>query len=162
MRTWINYHPYTISKLWNASIAAALKSKSENIVNVHFEEMVTDPEKTIKNVCKFLNIGFQKEMMEISVIGSSSESDDENLKGIDRTKSGRWKNGGLNETEIWLCQKITRNYIQLFNYDEINCKPNIALLILYILIFPVKLSIAFVLNLHRFKNIKSLIKKGIK
>lgn len=162
IRTWINYHPVTISKLWNASLASSLRFNNETFLNIYFEDLIIQPEKTMHTVCRFLNITFQDKMLNIPVVGSSSESDIDVLSGIDKAKLSRWKNGGLNETEIWICQKITKYYIQSNGYQLTLCKPNIALLLFYCLIFPVKLFMAFILNLHRFKNLRSLVKRRIK
>ena len=133
---------------------------NHNIVEiVKFEELVSSPEDIIKKICIFLDIDFQKEMLLVPILGSSTEKDSKDQLRIDSSKINKWKNGGLSNAEIYLSQKMSANILQEFGYPlKEFCFPPLFS-IYYLLIFPVKLILAFVFNIHRMANIFGVIKK---
>ncbi|MEL6930085.1 MAG: hypothetical protein AAFO95_15800 [Cyanobacteria bacterium J06600_6] len=82
-------------------------------------------------------------------------------KGIDAKATGKWKQGGLTTTEIYLCQKITQANMQQHNYTVEPIKANPIRIVLACLFLPVKLTLAVLFNLQRLKNIVAEIKKRI-
>ncbi|HHT9109542.1 MAG TPA: sulfotransferase family protein [Candidatus Brocadiaceae bacterium] len=161
-RSWINYNPVTISKLWNASIYAADKYSGNNrIISLRFEDLLKDPENYVRKICDFLEIPFYHTMLEIPQIGSSSGFDQPEKKGINSERINIWKKGGLNSTEVYICQKITCSLMNHYGYPIINANPNYFSIAFYIFILPIKLLIAFVLNIKRMKNIKETIRKRL-
>ncbi len=160
-RTYINYHPITISKLWNASQYAAERFSSEHqVYSVCFENLISDPGGTINRVCEFLGLGYLDNLLEIPQIGSSHKKDHPEQKGISREMAGSWeRQRKLNSSEIFLCQKITKTSMGKHGYRDIPICPNPLLLIYYILQFPFKLIVAFFLNIKRMRNIKEVLRK---
>ena len=57
-------------------------------------------------------------MLAIPQIGSSIESDNPGKIGIDASRSGNWRKGGLTQTEVFLCQYITQKYREKYNNPE--------------------------------------------
>ena len=162
IRSWINYHPITISKLWNAAISAADKFKNNpNVLTIYFENLIQFPEENIKKICEFLEIEFEESMLKVPQIGSSTGKDKPNVLGIDKNKAGSWRKGGISNTEIYLLQKISGNLMKKHGYKLEEIKPNKLKLIYFYITLPVKLITAFILNLKRMKNIKENIKKRL-
>jgi len=163
VRSWLNYNPITISKLWTSSIYAYQKHAHEDrVLNVYFEQLLSFPEKEIRKICDFLEIPFEEEMLYVEQIHSSTEDNKQVKKGLDKTKIGKWKRGGLNNTEIYICQKIAKDLMKKHNYDFADVKPNIFLLAYYGITFPLKLSLALIMNLDRMKSLKNAIKRRLK
>lgn len=161
-RLKINYHPITISKLWNASIRAALKFK--NHLQVHhmiFEKLVNHPEAEIKSLCAFLEIEFHPAMLNIPQVGSSNEADLPDSFGIKTERAGNWELGGLNNAEIYFCQKICGEYMQRYGYEIKEIHAGLFTRLYYYVSFPVKILLAVVFNLHRMKNIAEAIKRRL-
>ena len=159
IRSFVNYHPLLMSKVWASSLQHTKKYKNHNRVKiVKFEELVSNSEETIKKVCSFLEIEFQEEMLSIPVIGSSTEADSK-LSHIDSSKVNKWKNGGLTNSEIYLSQKMSADMLQEFGYDLKKFFSPPLLSVYYLAIFPVKLLLAFMLNFHRMTNVVDVIKK---
>lgn len=159
VRLRINYHPITISKLWNSSITAAKMSlHDERVKTIHFEHMLDAPEETAKEICNHFGIQFLPEMLDIPQASSSNEPDSKE-KGINKNRAGNWKKGGLNETEQYICQQISGHLMEEFNYPLEPLKPNYLALGLYYLSFPFKLALALLVNLNRMKNIVETLKK---
>jgi len=162
-RLKINYHPITISKLWNSSIRAAAKFQSHpKVHNMIFEGMVNDSEKEIKSLCHFLEIEFNANMLMIPQVGSSNEADKPNAFGIKTERAGNWEKGGLNKGEIYFCQRICGDYMQQYGYEIKKVNPNPFVIAYYYISFPIKIALALLFNLHRMKNIGEAIKRRLK
>jgi len=161
VRAWTNYHPITISKLWNSAIGASEEVKDAHVMNVKFEELLSNPDQVIQRICSLIGISFSEIMKEVPQVGSSSGLDKRDTKGINADRAQSWSKGGLNKTEIWFCQSICNQKMSQLGYQSEKISPNPLLILFYYLIFPVKLGFAFLLNLHRMKNILETIRKRI-
>lgn len=161
IRLRINYHPITLSKLWNAAIGAALKFKNDKrVLTVIFEELLDQPEATIRRICAHMGVDFNPEMLMITQESSSIEMDSDE-KGFKKERAVNWRKGGLNDTEIWWCQQISGDYMKQYGFDLEPIKPNYAFIAFYLLSFPVKLGLAFLMNLDRMKNIADTLKRRL-
>jgi len=159
LRAWTNYHPITISKLWNAAIRAGENVSDKRIMRVKFEELLSNPDSKIEIICNHIGISFSPNLKQVPHVGSSSGMDKKEVKGINIDRAQSWNKGGLNKTEIWFCQRTCNNYMAQLGYLPADASPNFFLLIFYYFIFPIKLGFAFMLNLHRMKNIVETVKK---
>tara|TARA_B100000902_G_scaffold163425_2_gene158624 strand:+ start:46176 stop:47183 length:1008 start_codon:yes stop_codon:yes gene_type:complete len=160
VRSFFNYHPITISKIWNSSINATKKVKDQ-IINVKYEELANFPEEKIKEVCNFLEIEFDLKMLDVPKIGSSTNHDLDNKNGIVSNNIGKWKSGGLLNAEIYLCQKICRINMLKNGYKIKNISFFNFNIIIFFITFPFKMFISFFLNIRRVKNLRELIIKRI-
>jgi hypothetical protein len=161
VRSYFNYHPITISKIWNTSVSAALSKNSNNIITIQFENLVENSEKEIKKLCLFLGIHFSEDLLQVPNIGSSTNADKSNVLGLDNQNTSKWKEGGLMNAEIYICQKMCKNNMRDLNYEFKRFRFFPLFTTVLILTFPVKIFISFLLNLHRIKNFKELIQKRI-
>lgn len=161
LRLRINYHPYTLSKLWNAAIAAANKFKDHpQVMHVRFEDILDNPADTMKNICQHLGIEYLDEMLDIPQASSSNEADS-NEKGIKKERAGNWKNGGLSDAEIAICEKTSGQYFQQFSYPLMQPQVSKLSLISWYAMFPIKLGLALLFNLNRMKSIPETIKRRL-
>jgi len=161
IRTKINYHPITISMLWNASVRAVNPFTGHpRVLVVKFEDLLTDSETEVRRICDFLGVDFYKEMLDIPQGGSSLKKFTTN-KGIDSSRVEAWRKGGLNPTEIYLCQKITGTLMKKYGYEPESTKVNPLILPWYLFSLPVKLLMSFILNLKRMKSIPEAIKRRL-
>ena len=161
VRSYFNYHPITISKIWNTSVSAALSKNSNNIITIQFENLVENSENEIKKLCLFLGILFSEDLLQVPNIGSSTNADKSNVLGLDNQNTSKWKEGGLMNAEIYICQKMCKNNMRDLNYEFKRFRFFPLFTTVLILTFPVKIFISFLLNLHRIKNFKELIQKRI-
>ena len=98
-------------------------------------------------------------MLRVPVIGSSTEKDTRDELLIDSTKIEKWKNGGLNDAEIYLSQFESKIMMQKFTYDLKKFRFPPPLTLFYLLTFPIKLVLAFLLNFKRIGNVVEVVKK---
>ncbi len=163
IRSWVNYHPITISKLWNISVSSAMQLEGHpRLLNVKFEELINASEFEIKKICKFLDIDFELKMLHVPSRGSSNATDVKGAEGINSSVVGSWQKGGLNKTEIAICQNINKKELSKFHYVFEKTDYSILLRLFYNLTFPVKLGFAFLFNISRMKNISQAIMRRVK
>lgn len=162
-RSWVNYHPITISKLWDASIRAADEFSNDGRVrSVYYEKLLDRPEETVRRLCEFIGVSFDKSLLEIPLIGSSIVPDQLYMKGINKGRAENWKDGGLSSSEIYLNQRITGHSMRKHSYLAAEIKPNFLKTLYYISSFPLKISLAFILNIGRMKNISETLKRRLR
>ena len=161
LRSWANYNPIVISKLWNSTVRTADKNASNSdMITVRFEDLIGHPEKELNKICKFLGITYDNEMLNVQQSGSSNIADDPSKKGIKSSVTGRWKTG-LNSGEVYWCEQINHSLMSKYNYECNHKFPNVFFLLSSIVNLPLKLSLSLVLNLSRTRNIFLSIKKRL-
>ena len=159
-RSFVNYHPILTAKVWNSSLTHSSKFQNNPRVKiVKFEDLLSESENVIKDICSFLDIEFQEKMLEVPVIGSSTENDSKSELIIDSSKVNKWIKGGLANAEIYLSQKQSSKMMDEFGYSRKEFSFPPIMVVLYIVSFPIKLGLAFLLNIHRMGSILEVIKK---
>jgi omega-hydroxy-beta-dihydromenaquinone-9 sulfotransferase len=160
IRSYINYHPILTSKVWNSSLEHTAKYfDNERVKIVKFEELLAKSEFVVKDICHFLAIEFYAEMLNVPVVGSSTEQDNKHSFFMDSSKIEKWKNGGLNSAEIYLSQLTSHKMMSKFSYHFEKFQLPPLLSIFYIITLPVKLGLAFLLNIKRMGNMFEVINK---
>ncbi|HNQ12122.1 MAG TPA: sulfotransferase [Bacteroidia bacterium] len=160
LRAYLNYHPITISKLWNSAVQTGRRFETHpKVKNVKFEDVINDPEKTLRDICSFLKLEYQSQMIQVPRVGSSSSFDESSQIGTSKSVLGQWQKGGLNKAEIEICERECKSNLQHFGYAISNTKANFIQRWFYYGSFPVKLGFAFLFNLRRMKNIRQTIQK---
>ncbi len=161
-RSWINYHPITISKLWKSAVRVVNKfTNHPRVICVRFEDLLTNPQKKVKEICSFLGIQYSDDQLDVPQVGSSHGQDNPSKRGIKLRQGMNWQNGALTNTEIFLCQKITHNEMKEHGYSAVLVKPSILSVSISALLWPLKLSLAVVVNISRTKNIFDAIKRRL-
>lgn len=116
VRTWFNYHPYTITKLWRkATLFAKQMQAHDRFHLVRFEDIVADPQKEIQSISEFLGIEYEEAMLQVPRIGSSHDNSRGDLKGVGDNATDRWKNI-LSEGDLSVCEWIARDMMGDFDY----------------------------------------------
>jgi hypothetical protein len=165
VRSWINYHPFTISKLWNASVQAADKfADHPRVRTIRFEDLITKPDTILQEVCEFVGLDYDPEMLNVPQNEggvSSHKKQTPGAKGIDNKAAGKWKRGGLSSAEIHICQQITQPNMLKHGYENSDVKLNPIAVASSWAFLPAKLSLALLFNLHRTRNIIEAIKRRL-
>ena len=158
LRSYMNYHPITTSIVWNSSLDITIGCKERtDFFILKFEEFLVSPDKKCKELCDFLGLNYQAEMLEVANIGSSNINDSKE-KRIDSTKINKWQEGGLSSAEIYLAQFFSQSIMKEFNYSQMNFFLPPFKVLYFSIIFPFKLIFAFTLNLDRISNALKILK----
>jgi len=163
IRSWVNYHPVTISQLGRASVKAVAPYRDHpRVQTVAFEDVLAAPEATVRSVCEFVGIPFCDSMLAVRQIGSSNQEDRPDRRGIDPSRSGHWRDGGLSDTEVFLCETVAAGPMDLYGYETSDSRPGPLMLALSALLFPVKLGAALLLNLSRMERIWDTLRRRLR
>jgi len=98
------YDPVWDTLSWKSFIHAGIKQKihTKNIYTVHYEELTNKPEEIIKNICDFLDIEFESNMLDVGQ-GVPSDITIKRNEGITTQSNGRWKKSSRKMK--WQCVK---------------------------------------------------------
>ncbi len=167
LRDWINYHPITINKIWHSAVSTAEKfADNARVMTVYFEKLLENPEATVSRICNFVDIEYDKSLLQVPQVGSSVNTDKPGQLGINPERAGYWNESNrnvsnLSSAEIYICQKLNRTLMLMHNYLPISIRPNVFGLAINILSFPLKLVLALIYNLDRIKNIRETLKRRL-
>ncbi|HBF22283.1 MAG TPA: hypothetical protein DDW23_00585 [Planctomycetes bacterium] len=111
------YHPLTTTLLWKSSMRQLevlnQNCPQENWMLVRYEDIVANPEETVREICKTTGIKFHSELLDVKTNNSSFES--KNAEGIFRDSVGRWRKD-LPREESWFPERFAKNEMRLLNY----------------------------------------------
>jgi sulfotransferase family protein len=116
------YHPIVTSLLWRSSAGIISQISSRPYANqvaiIRYEDLVSDPENTIKDLCANLDIQYTDNLVNTSHSNSSFDMNTEtDSKPIYTDSIGRWRNC-LTPAEIWWCQQLNKSYLDIFGYPK--------------------------------------------
>ncbi len=169
IRSFFNYHPITLSFLWNRAISAGYASQEKyGNVKIHtiiFEELVSNPAMAMMQLCDFIGVEFQRKMLDVDIEGSSNVSlTDFQLRnernGIQSSVKDEWRKK-LSDGEVALIQLITRENMEKYGYQRVASQFPITIIPLLIY-FPIHLFASFLLNFQRIGNPISYLVKRFK
>jgi len=164
IRLKLNYHPYTISRLWKSCVSYADKMEGvERFYSVRFEDIVSQPAIEIRKICNFIGISFDEGMLDIKHLSSSFKKSGTGEKGVNKSSLLRWKKGGLTKEERHICQEINRDALSSHGYEIENYigANKIKILLTYSL-FPLKLFLSFLFNFRRYRNVVKSVLRRVK
>lgn len=160
VRTWINYHPWLIARIWHSSVAAVLPwVETGRLKMIRFEDVLNRPRESMMELCDFLGIDFQEGLLDAPQTGSSRQPDSQASRGVDPSRAQRWKKGGLNPGELALCTSVNRSLMKKLGYQPEAATPWHPLTLLYWLILPVNAGLALALNASRFSDIFGAVRR---
>jgi len=116
IRTWVNYHPVTMAKLWNGATEAALRLRGhERVKLLRFEDLIAEPEIYIQDLCTFLDVEFEPAMHLVPKWGSSNVKHEGDKKGLSKDVLDKWETV-LSDGEVEIVERITGELMGRFSY----------------------------------------------
>lgn len=117
LRVWMNYHPYTMAKLWaKASAEAARMEEHPRFRVLRFEDLVGRPQTAVAELSDWLGIRFEPSMLDVSRINSSySASAGDGRAGLEPSAISRWR-GNLSSSEIAIAERLTAPLLDRYDY----------------------------------------------
>lgn len=111
------YDPLWDSLSWKATVRAGHSARtkySDRFITVRYEDLVKAPEARVKEICDFLGLDFQAQMLEVSS-RNSAERGEVKKEGIAADAVGRWRRT-LTPAEAALCQLLVKSDLERWNY----------------------------------------------
>lgn len=162
LRAWTNYHPWTTAKLWKAAVASvAAVGNHPRVKTVSFESLADDPNAVISDLCGFLNLAFEPEMLLVPKKGSSFSVGGGTL-GIDSSIARSSWRSTLPRADISICESVCGDLMSQFGYQRAEQRSVGLGIALAYLALPIKLALAVLLNLGRTKNLLSSMRKRMR
>jgi hypothetical protein len=164
IRYWANYHPITMSMLWNSAVQSTLRLNDHpRLRHLRFEDFIQHPEEELKKLCAFLEIEYDAEMLNVPQVGSSHGIDQPDEVGINPAIAGRWQKAkDRRAADLILCQRISAENMIKLGYESAPLSAGwIAIIALYVSWLP-KAGIAALLNIGKSKNIFAALARRIK
>lgn len=91
----------------------------EKYMVVRYEDLVLDTEGTVKDLCRYLDISFQKQLMTPTAHGKIWEGNsvsDKDFKGVSDKRLNNWEEE-INDIEIEVVNKLFTHILQRFDYE---------------------------------------------
>jgi hypothetical protein len=163
IRNAINYHPYTIGRLWAAGAAAAAAFEGHPRVHlVRFEALTAEPDGTLRALCQSLQLEFDPVLLDVPQVGSSRQKDAPDQRGIRSDAGTAWSDGGLRSEEIRLCELAARHSMARFGYQPLNPPTSPLPMAWQWLRFPPHVVGAIVANLSRVRDPISALRRRLR
>lgn len=150
IRTWLNYHPITMARLWKHATQRALELEQHPRVRLlRFEDVVSNPRDSIADLCRFLGLSFEESMPAVPQWGSSNMHHGRQV-GVTSAVVNRWRQV-LDAGEMGIVESIALSPMQRFEYAPLGSRTTkMHLLALrYLLSFPLHLLGVLVANPRR-------------
>jgi len=117
IRLWLNYHPFSMMKLWRAATQEALLLRDHDRFQiVRYEDLIGDPQATLQTLCTALDLDFKDEMMDVPHWGSSTVAHSASV-GLSSASIDKWQSV-LNAAEIAYCEARSKPERESFGYAD--------------------------------------------
>lgn len=130
------YHPVVTTMLWKASMRRVEVIRgiipAGQMYELHYEELVSKPERVIPQLCAFIGEQFYPDMLDVNF---SNSSDQAATSGIYSASVDSWK-GQLSPEEVWIAQKLAGTEMAVFGYKLENMQVNLARLVVLLASTP--------------------------
>lgn len=128
-RTQATYDPTIASLAWRASIAAAKAAIArfgpDHVRIQRYEDLVTDPEAQVRDICRWLSIPYHDEMLDVP-LHNSSFSSFQSSEGISAVPLRRWvtklTDGEVAVVQMWCGRDMAR-----LGYDRVEVPGGVRL-----------------------------------
>jgi len=117
IRLWLNYHPFSMMKLWRSATQEAQALRDDDRFQVvRYEDVIGDPQATLQALCTELDIEFKDEMMDVPHWGSSTVAHSA-AGGLSSASIDQWQSV-LNGAEIAYCEARSKPERESFDYAD--------------------------------------------
>jgi hypothetical protein len=120
-------HIYNIAREWagtqDIAIALRKKLKASRIINISYEDLTSDPEKTAKRLCKFLGVKYHKKMHdfhqteEAAKAAKSSALWGNVTKPVMSNNSGKYR-GEMSDAELKIFESVAGHVLDELGYNR--------------------------------------------
>lgn len=128
-RTRQSYHLVLAAMMWRGAANAAFKAKmnfnSDHIKITKYEDVTNNTEKTVSDLCNWLDVEFTPEMLNIPLHNSSAIKFTDSA-GVSKVPQHRWRKV-LSQNEVGIVQQVAGSSLSKAGYE----KEEISLSVFY-------------------------------
>lgn len=124
LRVWVNYHPYTVARLWSQATRAALALvQHPRVTLVRFEDLLQQPEATVRELCGRVGLSYDARMLDVGQINSSHQSSAGGARrGLHTAAIDTWRQV-LSRTETAIAERRCAGLMGRFGYPTSAAVP---------------------------------------
>jgi hypothetical protein len=163
-RTSKSYHIIISSMMWRAAANAALQAQetltARKVKIVRYEDIISCPEKTISDICDWLEIEYQPEMLTVPLHNSSAFTFQASA-GISQAPQNRWREV-LSQNEIAMVQSSVHGPMTRLGYEKESCKKTLSYTIKAYLTLPHSVWTAARANRSRYGSVSTYVVKRLR
>lgn len=150
VRNRVNYHPFTMARLWaDANRTALGLERNPRVMIVRFEDLVGDTAAQVERICNFVAVEFEPLMTRVPRWGSSNVVQDDKPAELSMDVLDAWKHV-LTSGEEAVVEHQLRDLMSVFSYDPRADGAHEHLsMIRYGLTYPLHLAGAAIVNPRR-------------
>jgi hypothetical protein len=155
-------HVAITSLLWRAAVRAGDRHRGESrVMHVRFEELVRTPEPVLRDVCRFLGLDFEPQMLAVPLSNSSFEKASGGATGFDPRVIGRWRDGALTLAEIAICQRLTAAEMRSHGYEAVQTEAPALGIGGELATLPVHLAGSVALNARHYRQLRDAVRRRL-
>lgn len=119
LRVWVNYHPYTIARLWSRATDQAIALEDHpRVTLLRFEDLVRAPEATVQRLCERIGLEYEPAMLDVGQVNSSHQSAAGGARrGLRSDAIGKWQDV-LSTPEIEITESMCAPWMRRFGYER--------------------------------------------
>ncbi len=136
------------------------KISSKNKIVIRYEDLLDNPEKTLKSICSLLEIDYETSMLNFNITSQRYAATNHSKlisKPLDKNNKYKWKNN-LNNQEIKIFNLLAKNKIIKYNYELKNDAPNIVDIIVILKSLFVNMTLRFI----QISRTKQIMERGLR
>lgn len=150
IRTYLNYHPITMSLLWIKAVKTGLVLQGNpRVMQVKYEDLVLQPEQILHKLSDFIGVNFESNMLNVPQIASSTRANVTGNKGFAQDGIDKWKTS-LPQSDRIICEYLTKDIARNIGYEVGDTKLTIIPWLIPLLKFPFHLVGSILSNPKRF------------
>ena len=116
LRVWVNYHPFTVARLWTrATVAALALADHPRVTILRFEDLVSRPETTLRGLCERLGLEYDERLLDVPQVNSSHLYSTGGRRGLRTDAIDKWREV-LSPTEISITESYCGALMRRFDY----------------------------------------------
>ncbi|GAB4433625.1 MAG: hypothetical protein Kow00106_26610 [Anaerolineae bacterium] len=114
------YDPFWDALAWRLAVRTVRRAREQHphsIFTLRFEQLIAEPEPTVRAVCAFVGLHFDPAMLDVEWI-STGAGVRKGTRGFQSEPVGRWQDT-LQPAEVLIVQMLTAPYLPAFGYERI-------------------------------------------
>jgi len=131
------YHPILTALLWRSTMSQLERLRTSlprpQLAVIHYESLVTEPEKTIERLCSIVGLSYTPSLLEVDTANSSLGH---GARGIFTQSVGSWRER-LPPADAWLAERIAGWNLQRQGYTQEAKWPGLAAVVRSVAAFPI-------------------------
>ena len=119
LRVWVNYHPYTVARLWSRASSVALQmAERPRVTLIRFEDLLREPDATMRLLCSRLGLEYAPAMLDVRQVNSSHQTSAGGARrGLHTDAIDQWRSK-LSDTEIAITERYCGRLMRRLGYDK--------------------------------------------